>query len=204
MLRQGGNAALERQQIHSDSPTFTGFTHNHGCIGNGIGEKDFVEFAAAGDLHDGTGFNAGLIHRHQQERQTFMTLRAGLGASNDKAPMGNMRQRRPDFLSVNDPLVSIENGACLHIGEIRTGIRFGIALTPTLFTAQNWRKKTVALLFCAVRNQCRAQQVFTHVIDTTGRLGPRVFLGPNDLLCNRGVTAAELTGPTKTDPTRFT
>ena len=98
-------------------------------------------------------------------------------------------------------MVAIEHGAGLHIGKIGTSIGFGISLTPALVAAENRGQEAFALLLRSVFNQRRPKEIFTHVIDATGSLRSCVFLGPDDLLADRGIASTELGGPTQTDPT---
>ena len=99
-------------------------TDDHVLVAHGIGEEGLVEFGTAGDLHDRTDLDPGLIHRHEQIAEPGMAFGARLGAGNDEDPVGELGQRRPDLLPVHDPLPIDEIGAGLHVGEIGAGVGF--------------------------------------------------------------------------------
>src|SRR5260370_9468949 len=74
----------------------------------------------------------------------------GIGAYHQHAPVGEMRERGPDFLAVDDELVALELGAGAGGGEVRTGVRFREALAPDLFAAQNLRQEELFLFVSPV------------------------------------------------------
>ena len=83
-------------------PSSTSPTTSDG-LGAGVVEEHLVELAAAGDLLDRPHLDAGLVHRHQQERQTLVPRRLGIGAGDHEAPVRHVRERGPHLLTVRSP-----------------------------------------------------------------------------------------------------
>jgi hypothetical protein len=88
----------------------------------------------------------------------------------------------------------------LVVGQVGAGVGLAVALAPALGAVEDARQETPAELRRAVGDEGGAEQVLAHVVDPTGRLGPGVLLGPDDLLGDGGVAASVLGGPAEADP----
>src|SRR5690625_7948568 len=106
-------------------------------------EEDLGKFRVTRHLLDRDDLDSGLIHRHKQIADATMPLGLRIGAAEDKAPLGPMREARPNLLSFDDPLIADEPRLRLNICEIRARIRLGIALAPELIARDDRRKKTL-------------------------------------------------------------
>ena len=106
LLAERRDTTLEAEQRHRDPPPVTGLADDEVGGGPGAGEEDLVELRGAGELADRPDLDPGLVERDEQERQARVALRAGLGAGEHEAPVGQVRQRGPHLLPVEDPLVA--------------------------------------------------------------------------------------------------
>ena len=104
LLGERGDASFEPEQSHRHAPTVAPLADEQVRLGDGVGEEGLVELAAAGDLHDLTSLDAGLVHRHEQEAQAAVPLRARFGPGDDEAPVAHVGERRPHLLPVDHPL----------------------------------------------------------------------------------------------------
>ena len=136
LLAQRGDAALEPERAHRDPPALARLTDHQVGGGAGAVEEDLVELRRAGELLDRAGPRRRLVHRHQQERQPVVALRARLGAGDDEAPVRHLGHRRPHLLPVDHPLVAVEPRLGLHVGEVGAGAGLGVALAPQLGDAR--------------------------------------------------------------------
>ena len=170
LLRERRHAALEPEQTHRDAPAVVDLADDERRLGAGVVEEHLVELTAARGLHDGSHLDAGLLHRHQQERQALVARRLRVGARDHEAPVRHVRQRRPHLLAVHHPLVAVAVRARRHVGEVGARVRFAVALAPTLVAAQDAGQEPLLLLGRPVRDQRGREQVLAHVVDPRGRL----------------------------------
>lgn len=124
----------------------------------------------------------------------------GTGASQQEAPVRDVRERRPDLLAGHHPVGAVLHRPGRHPGQVGTGSRLGIALAPQLIPGRDRGEKPLPLLLATVRQQCRRQQVFTHVVDAVRRTRQCVLLMENDLL-QQGRASAMWLRPAEADPT---
>ena len=86
-----------------------------------------------------------------------MLLRRGIGAHQAEDPVGVVRIRGPDLLAVDDVVVAVALGAGLQRGEVRSGVRLGIALAPADQARGNLGQMLLLLRLVAVLQQRRAK-----------------------------------------------
>ena len=110
--------------------------------------------------------------------------------------MADVRKRGPNFLTVDDPLIAIEVSFGLHVGKIATGVGFAVTLTPAFFATQDSGQEQIALFARAVFDDRRREQIFAHVVRSSGSLGSHILFSPDDLLINIGTASAVLGRPT--------
>ena len=123
-----------------------------------------------------------------------------VGADQAEDLVGELAQRGPGLLTVDDVVVPIADGARLEAGQIGAGTRLGIALTPPVFTGQDARQDRGFLLLGAELDQHRAEHVEAEG-DRAGGVGAgTLFL--EDMHADRvPVRAAVLDRPTWRQPT---
>ena len=80
----------------------------------------------------GPDLDAVLAHRHEQVGDALVLGRVAVGAGQHEAPVGPVGQRGPHLLAVDHPLVAVELGAGLDVGEVGAGVGLAVALAPQL------------------------------------------------------------------------
>ena len=93
-------------------------------------EEGFAERRIPGDQQDRLCGHALRGHVEQDEADAVMLLGRGVGAHQAKDPVGVVGIARPDLLAVDDVIVAVALGAGLQGGEVRSGVRLGVALAP--------------------------------------------------------------------------
>ena len=86
-----------------------------------------------------------------------MLLGRAIGAHQAEDPVGVVRIRRPDLLAGDDEIVAVAFGAGLQRGEVRSGVRFGIALAPADQARGDLRQMFLLLRLGAVFQQRRSE-----------------------------------------------
>jgi hypothetical protein len=122
-------------------------------------------------------------------------LGALLGARHHKAPLRQVRQRRPHLLTVDHPLVAVEFGCRRHIGQVTAGAGFRVALAPKFGDVEDLRQEALLLFRRAVGDQRRPEQFLAEVIDLVGRVRAGVLLVERDAVCDRKAPPAVLDRP---------
>ena len=200
LLAERRRAPLERERPHRDAPAAVDLAHDVRGRGARAVEERLVELAVPGDLHDRPDLDPGLIHRHEQVRQPLVLRRVAVGAAQHEDPLRPVRERRPHLLAVDHPLVAVELGAGLHVGEVGAGVGFGVALAPDLGAAQDAGQEAALLRVGAEVHDRGAEQPLADDADAPRPAGARVLLVEDHLLDERGAAPAELGGPAEPDP----
>ena len=91
----------------------------------------------------GPHLDARLVHRHEQIGQALVTRRVRIGAAHHEAPVGLVRQRRPDLLSGDHPLVAVTDRPRLDVGQVASGVGLRIALAPQFVALPESAARTV-------------------------------------------------------------
>ena len=126
----------------------------------------------------------------------------GVGAHQQKAPIGEMRARGPYLLPVDDEMIAVVDGTGAQAREIAAGIGLGKTLAPQFVGVQDPRQVALLLLLGAPMNEARAQQVQAARARQDRRAGADIFLVEDDLLHEIGAAPAIFLGPGDPDPTR--
>ena len=108
-----------------------------------------------------------------------------IGAGEHEAPIAPVRVRRPDLLTVDDPVVAVEVGARLNVRQVAARIRFGVSLTPQFLAPADLGQESILLLDRTEVDERGADQPFTDVAESTRAAGPCVLLVENDLHVER-------------------
>ncbi len=111
-----------------------------------------------------------------------MAGRAAIRAAEDEAPIGPVRERRPDLLTGDHPLVSVALGACLHVGEVGAGVRLRVPLAPHVLARRDPREEAALLLLGTEVQDRGADQPLADDADATRTAGARVLLVEDHLL----------------------
>ena len=83
----------------------------------------------------------------------------GVGAAERRSTSRtSLRQRGPDLLPGDDPLVAVEPARVVHVGQVGAGVGLGVALAPELLAAQDRRQEAALLLVGAEGEERRADQ----------------------------------------------
>ena len=85
----------------------------------GLLDEQLVELRLAGDLAERPDLDGVLVHVHQEVRQALVARRVLVRARDEHAPLGVVRERRPDLLARDDPLVAVAHRARLQRREVR-------------------------------------------------------------------------------------
>ena len=116
-------------------------------------------------------------------------------------PLCPVRERRPDLLARDHPLVTLEHGPRLHVGEVGAGVGLGVSLAPDLRPVEDAGQHRELLGVGAEMDDGRAEQALADDADASGAAGARVLLVEDHLLDERRAAAAVLGGPPEPDPT---
>ena len=164
-------------------------------LGPRVGEEHLAELAAAGDVADRPDVDAGLVRRHQKQRNPLVFRGIRIGPAQHVEPVGVGAERHPDLLAVDDPLVAVAHGPGTQARQVRSRARLGEALAPELTHARDGRQEAALLLVGAEVQQGRAEQVPAVNAHPVGRSGSRVLLMEDDLLGQRAPAPAVLPRP---------
>ena len=118
-------------------------------------DEELVELGLARDLDQRADVDAVLLHVHQEVRQPAVLGRVRVGAREQHAPLGLVRERRPHLLAGDDVLVALEHRARLQRGEVGARLGLGEALAPHLVGRQD-RREEALLLVVACRARSRS------------------------------------------------
>ena len=116
---------------------------------------------------------------------------SGVGPGNDDAAVGDMGQRGPDLLSVDDPLIAITNGSHLQAGDIGPGARFGEHLAPDLVRRNEIALIRSSLFIGAIFMEHRQAHALTDAQGPGHQRVFRCFFTPNALVGLGQTLAAE-------------
>ena len=200
LLRQEGGAPLEAECRHGDLPTFPHGPEHVLLRGARLVEEHFVELGAARQLAQRSHVDARLVHRAQEVGEPVVRRRLGVGTAHDEAPVGAVRQRGPHLLTGDHPLVAVEHGAGLDVGEIRAGVRLGEPLAPQLVDRLDLREEPALLLVGAELDEGRGEEALAEERDPRGSVRPRVLLVEDHLQRERKRPPAVLHGPGRAHP----
>ena len=114
-----------------------------------------------------TNVYARLVKLNQQENQTVTTFGTFFSARNNENPVGFMRQRCPDFLTIYHPVITLKAGFCLNIRKVRAGIWLRITLTPKFSAIFNAGQEALFLSLCSIGQDSWRHQCFAYMTCTT-------------------------------------
>jgi len=115
-----------------------------------VGHVDLVELSLAGDLAQRPHIDAFGLHVQREVRHAPVLGHIGVGAGDEHAEVGDVGERVPDLLSVDDPLFAVADGLGAEAGEVRAGARLGEQLTPLLLAGEHGAQEALADRFVAM------------------------------------------------------
>ena len=121
-----------------------------------VREEDLVELGLAGDLAQRPHLDAGRVHVDEQVRQPGVALAVRVAARDEDAPVGDVRERRPDLLAVDDEVAVVAARRVVRTAErSEPASGLGEALAPDLLGREDLREVALLLLVGAVRDDRR-------------------------------------------------
>ena len=126
-----------------------------------------------------------------------------IGANNQLAPIAHPAEAGPHLLPVDDIVVAVQPRLRLQACEIGAGVRFGKALAPDFFRAENLGNESLLLRFRAVSDDRGADQSQAESVRHRRRLGARHLFPENGLLHQRRAAAAIFLRPRNGGPAAF-
>jgi len=163
-------------------------------------EEYLVELGVARHLDERTHRDPGAPHVDQQVGDAEVLPRRGVGAAQQDAPVGAVREARPDLLAVYDVVLAVGDGARLQRGEVGAGVRLRVALAPDLLGGEHGRNEAALLLLAAPLHERRADHHDTDRVDRLRRVRASHLLGVDELPQERRAAAAVLARPVDPHP----
>src|SRR5712692_7697958 len=197
--RHAERAALVQQRSHRHRPAFAGLAKDLRFRHLDILEEDFVELRVAGDLHQRPYLDAWALHVDEQVRQAVARVGLLALARDQHAPLGDVRQRRPDFLAVDHVVVALVLGAGLQTRQVAAGVGLAEALAPDLLRREQRRQVALLLVFGPVRDHHRTAHAQPDHVDGLRRLRQDHLVVEDELLHEARSTTAVLLGPRDAD-----
>ena len=111
-----------------------------------VREEHLVELGIAGELAQRSDLDPGGGHVADEEAEALMLGQVRVGACEQDAPPGDVRNRRPDLLSVDDPFVAVAHGPGCKAGEIGPGARLAEQLAPDVLAGPQGGEEARSLL----------------------------------------------------------
>ena len=162
-------------------------------------EEDVVDLVLAAQGDDRAHGDARRLHVDQQKADAGLRLGLGVGAHQEEAPVGELRERGPGLLAVDDIVVALAHGAGAQVGEVGAGARLGVALAPPDVAIIGRRQELGLLLGRAERIDHRRDHVDAERQNRDG-VGAGLLFRPDVLLRRGPARPAQLLGPARRDP----
>ena len=149
--------ALVLQQVFGQAPATVQrpdqltLGHFHGI------EEHLAERRFAADQIDRLRLDARAAHVQHNQADAFMLGRTEISAHQGIHPVGFVTVGGPDFAAVDDKMITGITRGHFQVGQVRTGVRLGKALTPAHFPTGNGRQQVTFLLLTTVGQQYRAK-----------------------------------------------
>ena len=148
--REAERAALVQQRRHRDLPAVADLAEQVLLRHLHVGEEDLVELRLAGDLHERPHLDARRVHVDDHVGEVLRSAaRPGSPSADEDAVVGDVRERRPDLLAVDEEVVALVLDARPHGGEVGAGARLGEALAPDLLGREDLREVALLLLLAS-------------------------------------------------------
>ena len=100
-------------------------------------EVDLVELGVPRDLLEGPDGDPGQLHVQQEVGDPLVPGRVGVRARQEHHPVGHVRDRGPDLLAGDHPVLAVLDRARLERRQVAAGIGLGVALAPDLLAGEH-------------------------------------------------------------------
>src|SRR5262245_9508217 len=115
-----------------------------------IVEEDLVHLVLLVVEHEWPHRDPRRVHVDEQEADAFLLLHRAVGAHQAEDQVGEVRERRPGFLAVDDVAVPLAHRARLQRGEVGAGAGLGVTLAPPVLVVADAREIVLLLPGAAV------------------------------------------------------
>ena len=189
------------ERRHHHRPPLVDLAHDVGARHPDLVEEDLVEPRLPGDLDQRSDGDAGALHVDEEERQPAVLGRRGIGADDQDAPVGVLREAGPDLLPGDRDLVAAHLAAGPDGRQVGPRVGLGEALTPDVLARQDTGQEAPLLFLGAAGDQCRTDEAESdRQVDAVGRFGARALLVEDELLDDRRPATAVLARPRDAGP----
>lgn len=130
LLPLAPSAALVHQRGHCDPPPVADRAESVRIRNAGVGHVDLVELGLPRQLAQRPRLDARAVHVDDEVGQALVLRHVGVGAGEQQAPAGAVRQAGPHLLTVDNPFVAVGYRRGRQPGEVGTRARFGEQLAP--------------------------------------------------------------------------
>ena len=184
-----------QQRRHRDLPAVADAAEDVLLRHLDVGEEDLVELGVARDLHERPHLDARRVHVDDHVGQVLVLRRVGVALADEDAEVGDVRERRPDLLAVDEEVVALVLDPRASRGEVAAGVRLREALAPDLLGAEDLREVALLLLLRAPRDDRRAGHAEADHAEVRRRLGACELFEEDRLVAVRRAGAAVLLRP---------
>ena len=123
-----------------------------------VGHVDLVELGLAGDLPQRANLNTRGFHVEGEVGHAAVLGHVRVGAGDEHAEVGDVGERVPHLLAVDDPFVTVLDRFGAETGKVGAGAGFGEQLAPLLLAGEHRAEEALLHLFGAVGEDRRARQ----------------------------------------------
>ncbi len=165
-------------------------------------EEHLVEHRGAVHLPDRPHGDARCAHVDDEVRDAPVLLGRCIGAREQDPVLGDVGERRPDLLAVDDVFVAVALGAGRQRREVAAGGGLAEQLAPELGAGEDPGEVAILLLLGAGGEERRPGPADADRVEGTRRLRGAELLVDHELLHRAGVESVRL-GPVRCDVSRL-
>ena len=165
-----------------------------------VGEEHLAEVAVRRHVGDRADLDARRGHRHDDLADAGVRRPLRRRAADAVAVVGDGRERRPDLLAVDDPVVAVAAGRRLQRRQVAAGLGLRHPDAPRRVAGEDPGQELGLLVVAAVGDQRRAHLAVGEPHRGDRRTGRDQLLGDDQAIDGRASAAAELGGPGQPDP----
>ena len=192
--RAADRHALVHQRRERHPPAVAGPAQHLLVRDAGVGEEHLVELGLPGHLAQRADLDRRVLHVDDERGEPGVLDGIRIGPDHEQPPLGQVRERRPHLLAVDDPLVTVLHTGRRQAGEIGSRAGLGEQLTPDLLAGEQRPEVALLLGIAPPRHHGRAAHAVTdRVAVHRVRRARRVHLLVDQLLQLR--VEAEATEP---------
>src|SRR5262249_58846200 len=158
-------ATLVRERRLSDLPALAEAADEVALLDTGARHEHLAELLVARHLLERSHVHARLTDVDEEARDPTMLGDARVGARQQQPPVGDGAVRRPDLLAVDLEMIALVFGARPEAGQIGTGVRLGVELTPQLVRREDLFEIALLLGLGAVMDDGRSHDADAEPVD---------------------------------------